>query len=306
MNEHDFIIEGTTLVKYTGHDAVVEIPGRVTEIGRKAFCGNLCLEEVYFPFTLNSIGSHAFEGCESLMRVELPGLIDCIDDYAFYRCSRLERIALPNSITRVGNYAFCECAGLTELSLPDSASLGFHAFYHTSINEIDVIDEAGIYDFIYDASAKKLLLSGSCDGFWYLTGDIEEIGEYAFAGCKAEEVGDGEKTIILPETVKKIGAYAFRETDMNRFIFPPEVKTIEEGTFANCRELTSVEIWTNVDKIHMNAFEGCEKLNKIAIAPYENEPAVIISGIAKELAAFVDKYRDKVFTLEEFVRLFLR
>ena len=330
MNSKDFIIDGTTLVKYIGHDTIIEIPNHVTEIGREAFHGLWCVEEVYFPFSVDVIGCHAFENCKNLRKVKLPNLLTSIEACSFYGCVRLESITFPNGLISIGAYSFYECKQIEEMTLPESIknigdyafaeccglkhltihknliNLGLHAFYHSSLNYINVIDKKNFGNVIFDESCKKLLMCESRDGFWYGTDRFEEIGEYAFAGCKTESYlfSANEKKIFLPYSVKKIGAYAFRECNMTHFMVPPKVKIIDEGTFAYCKDLQSIGMVANVREIHMNAVVGCKNLDEIKIC--KDKMDIQINGIANKLKACVDEFYDEVFPLKEFVQLLLK
>lgn len=330
MNSKDFIIDGTTLVKYIGHDTIIEIPNCVTEIGREAFYRCWWLEEVYFPFSVDVIGSHAFEDCENLRKVKLPTLLKSIESYGFYRCVRLESITFPDELINIGDYSFYECVLLKKVPLPENVknvgdyafsecrslkhltvhknliNMGVHSFYHSSLNQINVIDKESFCKVIFDKSYKKLLMCESHDGFWYGIDEFEEIGEYAFAGCKTESYlfSGNEKEIFLPYGVKKIGAYAFRESNMTHFIVPPKVKIIDEGTFAYCKDLVSIEMVANVKKIHINAFVGCEKLDEIIV--HKDKMDIQINGIADKLKVYVDEFYDKILSLKEFIQFLLK
>lgn len=95
-NFEDFIIQGTTLVKYYGNDVHVTVPTGVTVIG-----------------------SYAFYRRSKLKTVELPDTVTTIKNSAFAECRALERIAIPQSGTELvapiavdcGNVTFCDLTG---------------------------------------------------------------------------------------------------------------------------------------------------------------------------------------------------
>lgn len=83
----EYVVEGSTLVKYTGTDSVVVIPEDVLNIGPKAFQKNTSLAKVIFHEYVSSIGSKAFAGCMNLEDMvflsEWTLKISSIEDDAF-------------------------------------------------------------------------------------------------------------------------------------------------------------------------------------------------------------------------------
>ena len=60
----DFIMSGSTLVKYQGNAAAVVIPENVTEIGYEAFKDCITLQEISFPSRLRSIDWGVYGVCK--------------------------------------------------------------------------------------------------------------------------------------------------------------------------------------------------------------------------------------------------
>ena len=102
----DFVIKDNVLIRYEGHDSVVEVPDGVVAIGRDAFRICMSMQNVKFPASLVKIGETAFFHCDSLTSCTFPdGLID-IREGAFTWCSRLQSVVFPKSIKRIGQLAF--------------------------------------------------------------------------------------------------------------------------------------------------------------------------------------------------------
>ena len=111
---------------------------------------------------------------------------------------------------------------------------------------------------------------------------VNEIQDYAFSGCWRMQ------TLVLPNTIKKIGYQAFRScSELKRVDIPNSVVSIGSGAFSMCSKLehvtlsnslttlsgscfmstaiTSVEIPSSVETIETNVFYFCEKLRKVTI-----------------------------------------
>ena len=83
------------------------------------------------------------------------------------------------------------------------------------------------------------------------------IGERAFANSVLTD-------ILIPDTVKSIGAYAFENCTLLVVVILPEgVTEVQEGTFSGCTALDTVTLPDSVTSIGNNAFQGCERLESM-------------------------------------------
>lgn len=73
------------------------------------------------------------------------------------------------------------------------------------------------------------------------------------------------KSLILPNSLKTIGAYAFSSCKFVSITIPSSVTTIGTGAFCYCSEITSIEIGTGVITIGANAFDSCVYLTSVTI-----------------------------------------
>jgi len=109
---------------------------------------------------------------------------------------------------------------------------------------------------------------------------LTEIGNFAFANFeyipKTQEELDfddaetskqwyiGESTItkvVLPEGIKKIGAYAFANlTGLEEIVLPSTLEAIEYGAFVGCKNLQKVTFSgeNNLKIVNQHAFENCD------------------------------------------------
>lgn len=109
---------------------------------------------------------------------------------------------------------------------------------------------------------------------------ISFINKYAFMGCKYLE------NINFPESLEKIGEYTFKECinlreinldcpnlNISKFAFENSgltkatinVKSIDENTFENCKNLDTVTLNEGLESIKANAFNGCANLKNIEL-----------------------------------------
>ena len=74
------------------------------------------------------------------------------------------------------------------------------------------------------------------------------------------------ETVIIPDTVKTIGKYAFKKClSLNYVSIPGSVKDIPDYCFIDCKALGKVDFNEGLKRIGDYSFSGCEKLSSIAI-----------------------------------------
>ena len=89
---------------------------------------------------------------------------------------------------------------------------------------------------------------------------IISIAPEAFRG------NDKLTSVVLPDTVKSIGEYAFAEcTALAKIAIPNSVDTIGKGAFSNCALLAEASLGTAVRYIHSEAFFNCKSLVSITV-----------------------------------------
>lgn len=114
----DFVMEGSTLVKYRGTDTAVSVPDTVEVIGESAFEDNTAVEQVALPNSVEKIEAYAFWGCDNLTSVTLGKGMSEVGDYAFANCKGLKQMVLPSNIVSVGVQAFADCVNMTDITIP--------------------------------------------------------------------------------------------------------------------------------------------------------------------------------------------
>ena len=198
--------------------AAVTFGGGLKTVGAKAFAEDKLLAEVSFGTSLQTIGESAFYACIALKKAILPDGVTAIGESAFYGCEALSEAKLGGGMKSIGRYAF-EKTGVykaeNKIYYVDGWVVGSDEDVSTIIIKDGIVgiadysfyNRAGIDEFTLPPSVKIIgarAFSGSS-----LTGfdicNAEEIGNYAFSGCKIL----GRKSVNLGKNLKKIGNYAF-------------------------------------------------------------------------------------------------
>ena len=109
--EGDFLIDGSTLVRYVGQSEYVRVPDGIINIGAESF-HNARVVSVELPDSVTEIREGAFSGCERLERIRLSTRLLVIRKNAFQSCLSLSDIALPASLQEIDKAAFSACPEL--------------------------------------------------------------------------------------------------------------------------------------------------------------------------------------------------
>ena len=193
--------------------------------------------------------------------IVIPSEIDgkkvtVIGSSAFYGFKSLKNIEIPDGITSIENYAFCQCWSITSLSVPESVtSIGTGAFrFCGDLKEIKLPSNLTVLsDSLFGADAN----------LEYITFD------------------DAEKTdtVIIPETVQKMGNYVFMNCEKIKNIkLPSNLKSIGKTCFQGCISLTGLFIPQSVESIGGGIFGDCDALQSVEIED-ENNNFIFKDGI---------------------------
>lgn len=264
---------------------IAELPS-LSDIGDGAFAGTSGLEAISFPESLESIGNAFggssvrkidFSGCSRLEAVEItdvPSLgiflaKDCshlvsvsisgcpsfrhIQDNAFQGCVMLDSISLPDSIETIGTLAFSRCGRLSGLSFGSALSyIGKQAFADSGVTMLDfsactLLEEIGERALEGIKQAEAIRLPES----------VEKIGDYAFEGCTSLAGLDLSSLTMLQE----IGQYAFSGcSGLGGIKLPEGLRTIGKYAFYNCSAMLELALPSTVEEVGQYLLSGCSSL----------------------------------------------
>ena len=221
--------------------------------------------ELQYFTGLTSIGNSAFDGCSGLTSVTLPSSVTSIGSGAFSGCSSLTSVTLPSSVKYIGVHAFYGCSNLADVTIPNSIEninmSAFGAFGVPYKINIRISDLEAWNNIKFDEDwgcAFYLYLNGEKVDELVIPNTITKIGDYAFKYCKLTSVE-------IPNSVTNIGMGAFYSSSLTSVNIPNSVTTIGKYAFSFCTSLTSVDIPNSVTTIKDNTFSWCENLPSVTI-----------------------------------------
>ncbi len=205
-----------------------------------------------------------FENCNKLKTIVIPDTVTSIPDNTFDGTQYLnniwnsgERHLIINGIL-VKSVAFKKGNTDTKIVIDEN------------ITDISKGAFADAYNW-YDGPEKELFIGEHMavipmDAFGDIHGDVNfstvylpetlvEIGYSAFEGCHINN-------IELPDGLKIINTNALRNNDFTKLIVPESVEKIGMWAFKDCAALTEITLPADAD-IDSTAFEGCTSLTKI-------------------------------------------
>jgi len=263
------------------------IPEGVVEIPSSAFAYCSSIPRVVIGDNVEIIGANAFSDCVSITEIVIPDKVRVIGDNAFSSCSLvasltvgasveeigvsalegmplLEEVTLPNSLRTIGERAFFKCTSLATVNIGDKIeSIDLKAFAETKIWELSSTNEVYVGKWflgLKDTSAAALSVADGTVG----------IANYALSSNRSIS------NVILPDSVKRIGACAFAASEMNYVVIGAGVEIIDQQAFENCFNLSRIILGSydpdygtlvasNLVSIGSYVFRGCKSLEDITI-----------------------------------------
>lgn len=213
--------------------------------------GCTSLTSVSLPASVTKIPSHMFDGCTSLTSVTALSEIESIGDGAFQNCSSLTGIDFPGTLTSIGSSAFQGCASLVSVpNLSKVTNMGWGAFYKCKKlrASVDLSSLQSVPGYAFCYAPVKIV--GLCDS-------LQSIGDWAFIWSNV--------AVQLPETLEKIGNYAFYGGTLpEQLSIPDSVTSVGTAAFSGVDGVKDVTIGRGLTEIPRDMFEG-STVQKITI-----------------------------------------
>lgn len=239
---------GNCLCK-TGSDIGLKyyIPEGTVCIGSGAFADSKGVERVHVPEGVTHIYGWVFNECKKLTGISLPESLKHIGGDAFRNCTALTDISIPGAVTSIGRDAFEGCTGLKFVTMPR----GF------DVREIFGAECSHIEFEYFDGELSKQVE--------VIDAPVTNESDYVIINGLLKEYTGNDESIAVPTGVTKIGDNAFAEKNVKKVVLPDTVKRIGASAFKSCRELREITIPDSVTYIDEEAFYWCNKMEELVI-----------------------------------------
>ena len=235
--------DGTLLISsYKGEELDVVIPDAIGKNVVSAFSRQTF--STYAP----GISDKRVNIRKSITRITISGNCSEIPSGAFCRNDALSEIIIHEGVKTICERAFSGCERISTLKLPASiTSIGEEAFSQCKLLQDIVVDSNNKYycdidGVLFSKDRKKLIYYpiNRAGEYYEVPEGVTEINSRAFEDSHL-------CTIKLPNTLRKIGMYAFRACRQLKDITIPEsVTTIDGYLFLGCQKITKIVIPENV------------------------------------------------------------
>ena len=312
IGENVKVIPAYAFRDFTGLTGTLTIPNSVLTIGNNAFSNCSGLTSLTIGNVVSTIGNNAFSNCGGLTSLIIGNAVSTIGNNAFSSCSGLTSLTIGNAVSTIGSNAFSNCSGLTSVVFnADSCTTMGNQYYPvfsgsgdnatlTIGSNVKYIPNyafdgfSGLSHVIFNADSCTMQnyyssVFRNCANLTSLTigENVKYIHSYAFYGCNALT-----GTLIIPNSVKIIGANAFSGCGMDTLILGRTISSIGASAFSgcstlvhvaynpdscmisnfgsifnNCGNFTSLVIGQNVKIIPPYIFSGCTRLTGSLIIP---------------------------------------
>ncbi len=165
----------------------VDLPENLTELQSEVLRENRRLNHLRIPKTVEAVWEYALADT-ALKQIELPENTELIAEGAFANSGELETVSLGSRIREIGPSAFSFCPNLKSLRLAEGR------FKLENALLIDA-EKSRVIVCLAPVSASQITVPEG----------ITEICDGAFAG------NDRIETLILPESLQRLGAWALRD-----------------------------------------------------------------------------------------------
>lgn len=265
-NEFGLIVHGDTVSikkitdyrrEYVTIPSVIELGDKtytVTGIEKHAF-QNTLVKEIVISEGVREISGYAFDGNIYLEKISLPNSIEKIGSYAFYNCGALKEVDI-SGVAEFGLPLIVDCDSIETLGLP---------FLKTDLKH--VFDE---YGNSIPSTLKKVTVRGGAipsEAFKnvqieevVLEEGVESIGDEAFYSC------DLLAKVSFAKGIKKIGKKAFYDCPkLTEVVLNEGLESLDDAAFSDCDKLTDIILPEGLKRIGNGAFDNCPALKTLVL-----------------------------------------
>ena len=276
---------GYIIVDCNGASGDITLPSEhnglpVTGIGYEAFRNCSSITSIEIPESITSIGFAAFADCISLNSLELPESITNIDSRALWYSLVID-LTINNdycmqqleldyySSYDMNYYNYCP---LTNLTLGKNVSyFNARAFYdlkggtsYSLFNGVTVHPENECFysedGVLYNKDTTEILFCSDEKTEIIIPNTVKIIGEYAFCGCNKLT------SVQIPVSVREIENYAFvRCSELVSLVIPGNVRNIGKQVFGDCVKLSEITLSEGVKSLGSGVFYNCQSLENIVL-----------------------------------------
>lgn len=177
-----------------------------------------------------TIAEDSFAERNKIKSVTFPTSLRTIERTAFANCWNLKEIVLPNGLEYLGENAFVNCIGLQSVTLPESMKY----------IESSAFAQCEKLEKVY-WNCEECEISGwpRNNIFGSVTGRMSGFG------------------IVFGDSVRTVPACFMNSVNLKSAAFGKSIKSIADGAFSNCKNLTDISLPNGLLSVGGQAFADC-------------------------------------------------
>lgn len=239
-------------------------PASVQTIGSGAFSGCRALTTIDIPSTVQTIGSWAFNGC-GMTTLTIPNSVTEIGDNAFGGCENLTSVNMGDGVKKIGAGAFAGCMKLKDVTLSANIEeIGKDAFGSEFYGYIPWVESMPVEDGVKYIGKIAYRFIPERDNYGIpqpraitiKEGTVSVSDAFAYREYDTEYYNGVITGITLPSTLRILGTDCFIGAAISTIELPESLEKIGAFAFARCGKLRRVTIPRKVKHIGYGAFEG--------------------------------------------------
>ena len=252
----------------------ITIPAGATKLEASTFANCTTLEKVTFADenSVVEIGDSCFGGDTALTICELPAQLEKLGNASFSKTA-LTSVRIPATL-KIANSPFAECQKIKSIQW-GTETAKVTKVVDTLFQNLKSAIEVDFADQITEIGASAFA-SSSITGV-NGTGKVETVNEKGFMNCNML-VGE----VNMP-ALTQIYAYAFSGVGATDFIISNDVTVIDEGAFAKCSNLKSMNIAAGVADVDLGNMTKLDQIGKNAFADCPAIVSLRLSGTVKKI-----------------------
>ena len=235
------------------------------------------ITDLEIPANVERMGDNVVYNCPQLRRIkvnaEVPPTLGSLDNNSYYddydgRTYRYLRIVIPREsfhayrLVNAWNTDHNVLIGGDEGITVNTGKIAAGDLGHV------VVEEAG-----YLQEVNKLIIEGELNSDdWSKIKQMTNLTELDLSKALIDEIPNEAfngrwaiDKVLLPPTLKKIGAYAFQGTALTSVNIPDNVETIKECAFSQVKQLQEVHLPDSLTSLGNYAFAECRSLRTVKI-----------------------------------------
>ena len=211
---------------------------------------------------VKKIGYGVFDGAP-IEKVIIPDTVEVIADNAFYNCTALKEVVFGHNLRSIEWNAFANTS-LVSVEIPASvtevnpvAFNGCNDLKHITVSpDNETYDSRDNCNAIIRTSSDTLVAGCTAT---VIPDTVKRIGIYAFGYL------DTLTTVTIPDSVTSIESHAFEACGLTSVTIPDSVTSIESAVFSGNQQLKTLKLGSAVKTIGRSSFGDCDALTEVVI-----------------------------------------